>query len=313
MKTDKGRISTNKTKFSVLALAFFAIVAITFGAILLFQFVTGDKPYSGKWEPKRSQVEIEQACRKHVGDAEAKAAEIIKQRATEFADFIDSRKSGAKPFSKDIVSWYGKWRAVKPYFPFTESEGHKDYVVKKFGEHIFTNEQLANAVKRAVEGGVKDLESIENELAVALRQVILGRSLAPDEIPIAAEEFKNAVERIVAASQSDAAKSAGSLVVSEVAAQVATQVFVRLGVSAGILGAGAANSWWSFGAALVIGIIVDVIWNWIDDPEGDIEREIITALEKLSSDASTAIEEEMNKVISQRGELWDKTVMKMLP
>lgn len=301
----------SKPKFFLLA--FLAVVAVSFGAIWLLQFVAEDKPYSGEWEPKRSRAEIEEACRKHVSEAEANAAAAIKRRATEFSGFIDSRKSGAKPFSKDIISSYGKWRAVKPYLPFTKSEGHKEFVVQKFDEHIFTKQQLGAAVKRAVEGSVKDLESIENELAVALRQEILGRSLAPDEVPIAAEEFKKAVERFVAASQWDAAKSAGSLVVSEVAAQVATQVFVHLGVSAGILGAGAANSWWSFGAAFVIGIVVDVIWEWIDDPAGDIEHEMITALDKLSSDASTAIEDEMNKVISQRCVLWDKTVTEMLP
>jgi hypothetical protein len=63
----------------------------------------------------------------------------------------------------------------------------------------------------------------------------------------------------------------------------------------------------------VIGIIVDVIWTWIDDPAGDIEREMISALDKLSTDASTAIEEEMTKVISQRGELWNKTVTEIVP
>lgn len=301
----------NKTKFLVLALI--TVVGLSFGAIWLFDFVAGDKQYSGEWEPKRSRAEIEAACKKHVSEAEAKAASAIKRRASEFSDFIDSRKSGAKPFSKDIVGFYGKWRAVKPYLPFTKSDGHQEYVVGKFGEHIFTSEQLAASVKRAVEGSVKDLESIENELAVALRQEILGRSLAPDEIPIAAEEFKNAVERLVAASQWDAAKTVGSLVASEVAAQVGTQVLVRLGVSAGILGAGAANSTWSFGAAFVIGIVVDVIWTWIDDPAGDIEREMISALDKLSIDASTAIEEEMTKVIFQRGALWNKTVTEILP
>lgn len=301
-----------KAKFYLLACIF--VIVISSGAIWLFESVTGDKPYSDGWEPpKPSRAEIEEACHKHITEAEAKATEAIKRRAGEFSEFIDSRKSGAKPLSKDIVSFYGKWRAVKPYLPFTKSDGHKEYVIKKFDEHIFTKEQFAAVARRAIEGSVKDLESIENELAVALKQEILGRSLAPDEVPIATEKFKEAVKRLVEASQRDAAKSAGSLVVSEVAAQVAMQVFVRLGVSAGILTASAANSWWSFGAALVIGVVVDIIWERIDDPAGDIEHEIISALDKLSSDASSAIEEEMTKVISDRTKLWNKTVTVILP
>lgn len=301
----------SKSKF--LVLAFLAVVGLSLGAIWIFKFAMGDKPYSTPWESKRPKAEIESACRKHVGESDTKANQALGSRSAEFSEFIRSRKPGAQGFSKDIVSWYGKWRAVKPYLPRTDSDGHKAFVAEKFSQHIFTSEDLASAVRRAIEGSIKDLESIENDLAVALRQEILGRSLSPDEVPIAAEQFKKAVEQMVAASQWDAAKSAGSLVASELAAQVATQVLLRLGVSAGILATATANSWWTFGAALVIGILVDVVWEWFDDPAADIEREVASSLEKLSLDASTAINEEMKKVISQRTELWNKTITEILP
>lgn len=343
------KATMSKTKFLLLSLV--VIVAITFGAIGVFQFVVGDKPYTGEWEKKRSRATIEAACIKHVQDADTRAAEAIQRRAKEFSDFVESRKSGARPFSKDVVSWYGKWRAIKPgmdrlgsYFetyqeltnptailwknifgektniekiqagvPLFDKDSHKVFILEKFDRHIFSSEDLAKAMERSIEGAVKDLEAIENELAVALRQEILGRSLAPDEMPIATKEFKMAVERMVAASQWDVTKEVGSLVVSEVAAMVATQVMIRVGVSAGILSAGAANSWWSFGAALVIGIVVDVIWEWIDDPAGDIEREMIEALDKLSLDASQAINDEMNKVVAQRSKLWTETLSEIIP
>lgn len=301
----------SKTKFLILSLA--AIVGITFGAIWAFNALSGSKPYSTPATPKRNPEELKAACKQHVLEADRKAAEAIARRSRTFADFIESKKGGAKPFSEDIVSFYGKWRALKPYLPFTQENGHKEYVEEKFSHHIFTKADLAAAMRLAIEGSIKDIESIENELAVALRQEVLGRSLAPDEMPIAAEEFKKAIEQLIAASQRDAAKTAGSLIVSEVAAQVATQVMIRLGVSAGILATGAANSWWSFGGALVIGVIVDLAWGWIDDPEGDIEREMITALDRLSVQASTAINEEMNKVVTQRSGLWTTTIEGIVP
>ncbi|MDX2227833.1 MAG: hypothetical protein SFY92_12175 [Verrucomicrobiae bacterium] len=301
----------NKIKF--LLLAIIAIIGIAFGAIWLFNIATGSKPCSVPWQPKRSKAEIHAACLVHVQEADRKATEAIARRAAEFSSFVQSRKAGAKPFSKDIVSLYGKWRAVKPYLPFTDKEGHKKFVVEKFNQHIFTSADLASAVKLSVEGSVKDMEGIENELAVALRQEVLGRSLSPGEIPIAAQEFKKAVERIVSASQWDAAKTAGNLVVSEVAAQVGTQVLIRLGVSAGILTTGAVNSWWSLGAAFVIGLVVDVVWEWIDDPAGDIEKEMTLALDNLSNQGSTAIREEMTMALSKRCDLWKKTVEEIAP
>lgn len=301
----------SKVKFYILA--FCLVAGVSTGAILLINAVMGSKPYSTLWKSERSRAELEAACRKEVREADARAAQSIARRSAELREFINSRKSGAGPFSQDIVSWYGKWRAVKPYLPFTKSDGHREYVMEKFGQHIFSNEDLGGAVRRAVDGSIKDLETIENELAVALRQEILGRSLRPDETPVAAAEFKKAVDRMVAASQWDAAKTAGALIASEVAAQVATQVLVRLGVSAGILATGAANSWWSFGAGLVAGVVVDVVWEWVDNPAGDIEREMTAALDKLSTDAATAVNEEMLKVILQRSDLWNKTLSEILP
>jgi hypothetical protein len=300
-----------KTKFLLLVLV--AVIVITIGAIWIFNLVVGSKPYTWMWPSTRDRVSIETACYQHVKEADKKAVEAIAKRAADFSSFIQSRKAGAKPFAKDIVSYYGKWRVVKPHLPFTAKDGHKEYVVDKFNHHIFTTAELASTVKLAIEGGVKDLESIENELAVALRQEVLGRSLVPDEIPIAAEDFKKAIEQVVSASQWDAAKTAGNLVVSEVVSQVATQVLLRLGVSAGILTVGTVNSWWSLGAAFVIGLVVDVVWEWIDDPAGDIEKEVVAALDNLSTQSSTAIREEMTKVASQRGELWKKTVDNLLP
>ena len=296
----------SKTKFLILSLG--AIIGITFGAIWAYNKLSGSTSYSEESPTTRNPEEVKAACRQHLSDADRKAAEAIAKRSKAFGDFIRSKKPGAKPFADDVVSFYGKWRAVKPYLPFTKENGHREYVEHNFAKHIFSKKELADAMRLAIEGSIKDIESIENELAVALRQEVLGRSLTPDELPIAEKEFKKAIERLVAASQRDAAKAAGSLIVSEVAAQVATQVIIRLGVSAGILATGAANSWWSFGGALVIGVIVDLAWGWFDDPEGDIRREMATALDRLSRQGSTAIKEEMNKVLSQRSGLWNQTI-----
>lgn len=301
----------SKTKFLLLSLV--AIVGITFGAIWAFNTLIGSIPYSTPETPKRDPAELKAACEQHVREADRKAAEAVAKRSREFAAFIESKKAGAKPFSEDIVSLYGKWRAVKPYLPFTQKNGHKEYIEEKFAQHIFSKSDFAIAVRLAIAGTIKDIESIENELAVALRQEVLGRSLAPDEIPIVEEGFKKAIEQLVTASQFDAAKSVGSLIVAEIAGSFVTQVMIRLGVSAGIIATGAANSSWSLGVSIVIGVILGWVWEWIDDPKGDIEREIKIALDRLSSQASTAINEEMNKVVMQRSGLWTKTIEGIVP
>ncbi len=281
----------------------------------IFLFLVAALCVSGCAKINRAQLQksigIQTARRQYVHKAYQKASESITRRAAGFSTFINLRKSGVHPLSEDLVSLYGRWRAARPYLSFTDKEGHQKYVEEKFEQHIFTEQDLEAALKEAIKRSEKDIESIENELAVTLERELRGQFLSPDGGPITAEAFKRIVERMVAATQRDIAKYPAGLVIEKVAEKITKRVLVRLGVSAGILTAGAANSGWSLGASLVIGMVVDQIWEWIDDPAGDIEREIIAALDKLSQDASTAIEEEMNRELSQRRELWDKAAMKL--
>ena len=257
-------------------------------------------------------IEVQAARQQRVQEAYQKASKVITRRAAEFSNFIHSRQSGANSFSQDLISPYGRWRAVSPYLPFTDKEGHRKYIEGKFEQHIFTTQALAAALKGTIKRSVKDVERIENELAVILEREIFGHALSPDGAPIAAKEFKELVERMGTASQWDVAKYPADLVVTEVAERVVKKVLIRLGVSGAILTAGTANSWWSLGATFLIGIVVDKIWEWIDDPAEGIEREVSAALDSLSLDASMIIEEEMHRSLSQRREFWDRAAAKLL-
>jgi hypothetical protein len=159
---------------------------------------------------------------------------------------------------------------------------------------------------------LKDIEGIENRLAVRLRSEIDGQPANAVQASTAEQEFATAIKQIQSASQWDAAKTVGNLAVAEAASAVGTQVLVRLGVSAGILGTGAATSWWTIGGGLVLGLLVDAVWQWIDDPAGDIERETAAALEKLAVDGSAALRDELGDAVTARAELWSKAAEEMV-
>lgn len=290
-----------------------AVLALALGAAWLFDRGVGSKPYAIQPQPERSRAEVIEACNAHIRNAEIEARAAIDRRAAEFVAFIDERKGGAAAFSGEVVSWYGKWRAIKAYLPFTDGDGHRQYIEEQFGEHIFSNAELATAAELAVTGSLKDLEAIENRLAVTVRAEIADRPVSAMDLELAPGEFAAAIERVMTASRWDAAKAGGSLIVSEVAAVVGTQVLVRLGVSAGVLAAGAANSVWTLGGSIVVGLIADLIWGWIDDPAGDIERETVAALDQLAAESSAAMRAELGNVVTQRSEIWCKAVEEMVP
>jgi hypothetical protein len=303
-------MAVSKNKFFVLSAI--AVAGLAFGAIWAFRVYVDTARQEATIAAEREKSRKLAACIKHVRGAERQAAQALSRRTATFASFIESRKVGAKPFSKEIVSLYGKWRVIKDKLPWTDTDGHRKYVEEEFSKNVFSSDEMASAVRQAVVGGLKDLESIENNLAVALRKEVLGRSLTPQESPVAIDEFKKSIDQLVKASQVDVVKSGGSLVASEVASLVGRQILIRLGVSAGILTTAAANSWWTLGASVLIGLIVDVMWEWIDDPAGDIEREVMRSLDGLSSKATQAITTEMNGIIATRSLYWTQTVEVML-
>jgi hypothetical protein len=264
-------------------------------------YVLGDKDYSSVWQTNQA---IPANIDKHIRQANGKAVAAINQRADELKAFLESRKKGCRAFAENTVSLYGKWRVVKPWIPLTDDHSHEAYIKELFAQHIFSGEELGQALKRAVDGAIKDLESIENDLAVALHEEMLGSSVEPNEIPIAKENFKKAINSMVSASQWDATKAAGGLAASEVASTVGMQVLLRMGVSAGILGTGAANSWWSFGGSMALGVLVDMAWTWIDDPVGDIESGMNSAIDTLAENAGSALRDELISIISERNEQW---------
>lgn len=246
--------------------------------------------------------------------ARAKSNAAIEKRALDFKEFIESKKKGAKPFSQDVIGLRGTWNYIK-CIRLNEAkfkECYKPYINDKFSQHFFTPDDFRDATKRAIEGGVQDIQSIENELAVALRQVIIGRSLIPAEMPVVEAEFKNAIEAVRRASGDGVAKEAGGLVMTEAVMQIAPQVLARLGVTAGILTVAGANSWWTFGGSLLIGVTVNAIWNFFTHPAEKIEKEMLLQLDKMALTGSQAIHEELTKIVEVRSQFWQTTVKESL-
>lgn len=251
---------------------------------------------------------LRDACRRLVVEARNEATPIADRRAQEFAAFITERASGARAFAEDMTSLYAKWRLVKSWLPLADDDGHRRYIEEAFARHLFSNDELKAAMQRSIEFALRDLDQTENKLAVDLRREILGWSHAHADLKTTQAQYEQALAEMLKSARWDAEKSIGGLVLSEIASQVATQLATRLGVSAGLLGAGAASSWYTYGATFVAGLIVDEIIEWIDDPVGDIERELRAHLDKLAREGREVIQAELNKVIEARTSGWSKFV-----
>lgn len=285
-----------------------ALIMVTFLTVGAFLWLVQPDPHPTSAAPDRRAASIRFANERHVRLAEQRARAAMARRAGELASYLRSRRAGARPFAEDMVSLNGKWRAVKVWLPFTDKNGHSAYVEERFALHVISPAQLAAAVEQTLKSARSDLEAIENDLAVQLQQELLGRPLTAGEAGAARADFNNTLNRLTDAAQRQAAMSAGGLVVAEGAAQIGSQVLVRLGVSAGLLAAGASNAWWSLGVGLMVGFVVDAAWDQITDPAGDIEGKTVQGLDDMAGKSSQVVQEELLKDLSHRNTLWKRLI-----
>lgn len=290
----------------LVGLMLLALAAVALCYVALNQKTTPNSPRS---TPSDSESRRD-ACQRLVYAARNRAVQAADRRAKEFSAFVNERTSGARAFAEEMTSLYAKWRLVKAKLPFTDGDGHRQFIEEAFARHLFSRDELNAAFQRSIEFALRDLEQTENELAVDLRREILGWSHAQKNSETTQAQFEKALDEMLKSARWDAAKSVGGLTLSELASQIGGQILVRLAISGGLLGAGAANSWYTFGATLVAGLIADLIIEWIDDPVGDIERELRAALDKLAREGRDAIQAELNRIVEARASGWAGLVEK---
>lgn len=232
--------------------------------------------------------------------ADEACAESIDKAVHVLTDFVAERKKGARPFAESILTFRSKWSLVVSHLPSWlggDANSHRALLEKEFGDRVFTSDQMRQAVEAAVGTYLNHVQAIENQLLVDIRADLADLPL--DAIPAGSsqEVFAKHFDRLVAeitpqvagALGADVIREIGAWVGGELAARIAIRVLssvaTRLGVSAGILGAGASTSWATFGLSVLAAIVVDqaVGWiiNWATDPVGKLEERVSQMLDEV--------------------------------
>jgi uncharacterized membrane-anchored protein YhcB (DUF1043 family) len=86
-----------------------------------------------------------------------------------------------------------------------------------------------------------------------------------------------------------------------------------MGVSAGIIGAGAASGWATFGVGVVAGVVIDQIvshvWAFVNDPEKELTYQVQRQIDSLQSllcngdDQVTGLSQHFHRIGEERSRL----------
>jgi len=242
----------------------------------------------------------------HIKTAEKQSLDGIPGAVAIVDEFFSAAKSKTRSFAGDALGLYSKIAWVRGK--------HDKYLAARFREDVFAPEDIEATVTKAVACYLDDVEGIENEMLVNIRLDVAGLPSGGAIGRMSIDEFRDSFQRMSKEISSRTAWNVGSDVGKEIAAQIAGQVLVRaaarLGVSGGILTAGAASSWWTAGigvaVALLIDLMVSTVWDWVEDPKGRLADEINRKLEEIGhmivdgDEETPGLRQELEKYAAQR-------------
>lgn len=251
--------------------------------------------------PAKPAPSPEEIAGPHLRWAEKQSAQVLDEHLREIDAFFSQAKKNTPEFSERALSFSSKWRLVADHVPFTRGGRHDAFLRTQFEQHLFKPAELGAVIEQVVASYVAHLRSIEGEMLVKVRADVAD---FPDTYLVAeldeaalAARYDDALSHALAATGSGVRSDVATQVVSLIAGEVLTQVAVKLGVSAGILGTGAASSWATFGIGAVVGLIVDQIvswvWDWYADPVGSLAKQLnakLAGLHRLIVDGADGVQ-----------------------
>ena len=275
---------------------------------------------------------------KHLANAHLKANIALDARLQVVRAVFNRGRKGADMFAEDALSWGGKWALVKETLGIGEDQAHAQYLAESFGKHIFTNDDLNNALEGVIKGYISDLDSIENQLLVQLRADLADSELGRGgKLPVLSsdeafrEEYRRMAGSIMETLKRDAGMEVGRQVAGFVVMDAATPVVIHivefvaaeLGIEAGILGTGAASGVATLGVGLLVGIIADKLIAWVlkeagYDPAEEIAAKVRASLDNVESlmiDGTAdkgGLRRELKRIGNARSQCQDLSIDKLL-
>ncbi len=217
--------------------------------------------------------------------------------------FFADRKKAARRFAEEALSLSGKWAFVRANLPWADRDGHNRFLRESFERMVFSGQEIKELIESCVRGYLSELEGIESTLLVEIRADLSDNELAQSDLLPALgsdETFHRAyaqmVDRVLPVVQLDmgvtVTREVSTFIAADIAANISLRILTvvseRLGLSAGILGGGAALSVETLGVGLVAAVIVDRVVDFVlhragYDPEGDVANKVCEALNKVEA------------------------------
>jgi hypothetical protein len=254
---------------------------------------------------------------RHLKRCEERVATAADGHLEPIIELLNRARNRVPQFSTTALGFGSKWRFAFDAVPFSRGDRSQTYLREEFETRVLDSRDLHRAIEESIVSFLQEVRSIEGQMLVEMRADLedlpsvdwsqWGRR--EDWQPI----LEKGIEDVLAKSGEDFHGTVGSQLISLIAGEVLTQVAVRLGISAGILGTGAASGWATLGIGVVVGVVIDQLvstaWNLWSDPENELTMQIqhqIDLLQRLICDGdetTKGLKQHFEKVAVDRAAL----------
>ncbi len=274
----------------------------------------------------RSMKDMREIALPHLDFAEERIAEAARKHFGGIDSLFERSRSQTGPFAKSALGWGSKWRLVADATPFTRGDRHAEFLRAQFEGQVLRGEDLTKTIEQAVNAFLAEIRSVESKMLADLR-VDVEDLAATNRLSLLDEDalrshFDAAIECAMQVSGLDLQSNVGSQLVSIIVGEVLTQVAVRLGVSAGILGTGAASGWATLGIGILVGLVIDqivsAVWNHWNDPTKNLEEELNYQLKVMQrmicygDDRTKGLAQHFDEIAKTRAELRRTAIFQLL-
>ncbi|HQU46289.1 MAG TPA: hypothetical protein PK867_25980 [Pirellulales bacterium] len=276
--------ATWKSSFGKLAVVRSAAILIGILACIAFQVAKGQRSRN-LWP----SLAADKAVWENLGRAESQINANLDAEIAAVKAFFAAARQRTPAYAETVLGWRSKWKLSTDYV--TGRQQHAAFLQQQFEELIFSNQELADLVQQSVSGFLRETDDIEAQALVRL-QADLDR-LPAGSLPSAMDVnqirtvLNDALHQAGQSARTDLGAAVGRELASYVTGEVLTCAATQLATSAGILGTGAGSSWATFGAGIVIGIIIDAIvtkiYEWQFDPVGNLTGMLNAQLDQLEA------------------------------
>jgi hypothetical protein len=263
-------------------------------------------------------------ARPHLNWAATKCFAEVEQPLQHVRALFADARSRSRDFAEVALGWDSKLTIVSDYFQ--QKDDLSTFLRENFESMVISEGDLLSAIQQGISQFQQATFSIEGEMLVRLRSDASDFNSSPlvvtSDIATLLLLFQQAISQSGSAAALDLKAAVAREVASYILGDIATQVTVQLSVSSGILGAGAATGWTSFGITMVVGLAVDQMitagYEAYADPKGRLASQInsqLDAMEQLiieGTDDQPGLRTRLQQFARERAMLRESAVLQLL-